>query len=312
MRIIFMGTPEFSVPALTCLHRTENEIVAVYCQPPRPKGRGKKLTPCAVQQTAEQLNLPVFTPITLKHNEQEFNKFKSFNADIAVIAAYGLILPPQILTLPKHGCVNIHASLLPRWRGAAPIQNAIRSGDKQSGITIMKMEEGLDTGPVYLAKPINIYSTTDYISLHDDLALLGSQLIVQFINSLNSGIRLFPKPQSHDGITYAKQLSKIDGKIDWNLTAEQIARQIKAFVVWPGSFTYYQNQLLKIIKAEPFNLNTNFEPGTIIDPSFIVSCGQNQAIKILEIQPAGKRSMTVENYLRGNILHVGTRLGICE
>ncbi len=303
-----MGTPDFAVPALQALYRSGHKIVAVYCQPPRPAGRGRKTTPCAVQYTAEQLNIPVYSPIQLKNQPKELELFRSFNLDLAVVAAYGLILPIEILNTPKLGCINIHASLLPRWRGASPIQTAIWQGDNKTGISIMKMDKGLDTGAIYKVKSIDITSKTTAQTLHDQLSILGSELIVKTITELTYNPHLVPKPQNSKNTTYARQLRKEDGKINWRHSAKEINRQIRAFTPWPGAYCYIDGQLLKIFQTEISLETTNALPGTIITPNFQVVCGQNQILKILEVQLAGKKKMPISDFLKGYLLKPNTRL----
>lgn len=309
MRIAFMGTPDFAVPALQTLHQMGHEIVAVYCQPPRPSGRGKKITPCAVQIAAEKLHIPVYSPIHFKNKPDEYERFKNLRLDIAVVAAYGLILPDEILNIPKLGCINIHASLLPRWRGASPIQSSIWAGDRESGISIMKMDHGLDTGAVYIKEAIPITTTTTAQILHDQLAMLGSQLVTKTLNLLTHNPEISPTPQSSEGVTYARQLNKKDGEINWNLSAVEIDRQIRAFTPWPGTYTFLDGQLLKIIKAKIILENSSAQPGTIIHSDFQVACGQNQILQILEIQMASKKKMAVKEFLKGYTLKTNTKLG---
>ncbi|MDI2090091.1 methionyl-tRNA formyltransferase [Commensalibacter oyaizuii] len=309
MRIAFMGTPDFAVPALRALHQAGHEIVAVYCQPARPAGRGRKIRPCAVQQAAESLNIPVYAPVKLKYQPQEFEQFSSLNLDVAVVAAYGLILPSEMLNTPRLGCLNIHASLLPRWRGASPIQSAIWAGDRQSGISIMRMDVGLDTGPVYFTQSLPITTTTTAQSLHDDLAELGGKLIVQTLDYLHSNPNLPYTPQSSEGVCYARQLVKEDGKIDWSLTAQEIDRQIRALTPWPGTYSFLWDQPLKITKATIGSSTSQSEPGTVITADLQIICGDGQTIQLLEVQLAGKKAMPVADFLRGNVINPGTILG---
>lgn len=308
MRIAFMGTPDFAVPALQALYQAGHEIVAVYCQPPRPAGRGRKQTPCAVQIAAEHLNIPVYSPIRLKNQPKEFKQFASLNLDLAVVAAYGLILPDEILKIPKLGCINIHASLLPRWRGASPIQTAIWTGDQNSGVSIMKMDHGLDTGAVYLAKSIPITAKTTAQMLHDQLAQSGSELILQTLDQLTEDPAFIPTPQPSESITYARQLKKEDGKINWHHSAEVIDRQIRAFTPWPGTYCFLEGKLLKILKAELSSDSSSAEPGTIIHPDFHVACGNHQVLNVLEVQLAGKKKMPITEFLKGHSLKPDTKL----
>ncbi|MDI2113598.1 methionyl-tRNA formyltransferase [Commensalibacter nepenthis] len=312
MRIAFMGTPDFAVPALHALHQADHEIVAVYCQPARPAGRGRKIRPCAVQQAAEALNIPVYAPLKLKKQPEEFEKFKALNLDVAVVAAYGLILPFEMLTTPRLGCLNIHASLLPRWRGASPIQSAIWAGDEQSGVSIMKMDVGLDTGDVYLEDSLPITAQTTAQSLHDDLSALGGKLIVQTLNNLATNPSLIATPQPEKGMIYARQLTKEDGKIDWNLSAKEIDQQIRALTPWPGTYTKFDGSLLKVTKATPSQDKSSAMAGTVTQTSnrLLVTCGDHNRIELLEVQLAGKKAMSVQDFLRGNTLNSGTILGL--
>ncbi|WP_271839182.1 methionyl-tRNA formyltransferase [Commensalibacter communis] len=311
MRIAFMGTPDFAVPALHALHHAGHEIVAVYCQPARPAGRGRKIRPCAVQQAAEALNIPVYAPLKLKKQPEEFERFNALNLDVAVVAAYGLILPAEMLNAPRLGCLNIHASLLPRWRGASPIQSAIWAGDQQSGVSIMKMDIGLDTGDVYLEGVLPITLQTTAQSLHDDLSALGGKLIVQTIKNLIDNPSLTSTPQSEDGVIYARQLTKEDGKIDWSLSAKEIDQQIRALTPWPGTYTNLDGNLLKITKATLSQDKGSAAAGTVHQTSnrLIVTCGDQHTIELLEVQLAGKKAMSVQDFLRGYTINSGTVLG---
>ncbi|CAI3946249.1 Methionyl-tRNA formyltransferase (Fmt) (PDB:1FMT) [Commensalibacter communis] len=306
-----MGTPDFAVPALHALHHAGHEIVAVYCQPARPAGRGRKIRPCAVQQAAVTLNIPVYAPLKLKKQPEEFERFNALNLDVAVVAAYGLILPAEMLNAPRLGCLNIHASLLPRWRGASPIQSAIWAGDQQSGVSIMKMDIGLDTGDVYLEGVLPITLQTTAQSLHDDLSALGGKLIVQTLSNLIDDPSLTPTPQSEDGVIYARQLTKEDGKIDWSLSAKEIDQQIRALTPWPGTYTNLDGNLLKITKAILSQDKGSATAGTVNQTSnrLIVTCGDQHTIELLEVQLAGKKAMSVQDFLRGYTINSGTVLG---
>lgn len=310
MRIAFMGTPDFAVPALQALHQAGHEIVAVYCQPARPAGRGRKIRPCAVQQAAEELNIPVYSPIKLKKQQEEFERFASLNLDIAIVAAYGLILPSEILNAPRLGCINIHASLLPRWRGASPIQSAIWAGDTQTGVSIMKMDIGLDTGDVYQEGILPITPQTTAQSLHDDLSILGGKLVLQTIEALTQNPSLPSIPQSEEGLIYARQLNKEDGKINWTLSAKEIDQQIRALTPWPGTYTFLDGNLLKVTKAIISQEKSTARPGSILSSEgLVVTCGDQQTIELLEVQLAGKKAMSVQDFLRGNAVTSDTVLG---
>jgi len=255
LRIAFMGTPDFAVTALQALIASEHEVACVYSQPPRPKGRGKKVQSSPVHQLAEQHNIEVRTPLNFK-NQNDIDAFQALNLDVAIVAAYGLILPKDILGAPQYGCLNIHASLLPRWRGAAPIHHAIWSGDDETGITVMQMDEGLDT-------------------LHNTLADMGGEMIVNALDQLAKDGSVPSTEQPEEGMTYASMLKKSDGQIDWNQTAEQIDRQVRALNPWPGSN---------------------------------IACGDKSVLTIIELQPENKKVMSVDVALNGGHLIVGNKL----
>jgi methionyl-tRNA formyltransferase len=289
MRVIFMGTPDFSVPVLDALAQ-HHEIVAVYSQPPRPAGRGKKDRASPVQTRAEALGLPVRHPTSLR-NEQAAAEFAALDADIAVVVAYGLILPQNILDAPRHGCLNIHASLLPRWRGAAPIHRAILAGDTATGICIMQMEAGLDTGPVLLRQetPIGPQETT--ADLHDRLSAMGAALIVQALDQLP----LTPMPQPDQGVTYATKIDKSEARIDWSQPAEQVDRQIRGLSPFPGAWCDIGGERVKLLRSR---LATgNGTPGQVLT-GFTIACGTG-AVEILQAQREGKRPADTAEILRG-------------
>jgi methionyl-tRNA formyltransferase len=296
-----MGSPAFAVPAMDALWRAGHEIAAVYCQPPRPAGRGHSVRPCPVQVRAEQLGLPVRSPIKLRTNPEALEAFTSLKPDVAVVAAYGLILPEAMLSEPRLGCMNIHASLLPRWRGAAPIQAAILAGDAETGITIMQMDAGLDTGPMLLQQPVPISDTTTSAVLHDQLATLGAELIVQALKTIPP-----PRPQPTDGVTYAPKLTRDDAKIDWTRPASQIDRQVRAFNPWPGTFTILSGTPLKVLSAA---LATGAgSPGTILDNALTVACGED-AIRLTRLQLPGRSPLDASAFLRGHPVPPGIVLG---
>ena len=302
MRIIFMGTPEFSVPILEKLLNSEHEIVAVYSQPPRPAGRGQKVRLSPVHSLAEKHNLTVFTPENFK-SEKDIDNFKNLNADIAVVVAYGLILPEEILNAPKYGCLNIHASLLPRWRGAAPIQRAILAGDKKTGICIMQMEKGLDTGSVILKKEIVIENSETATSLHDKLSELGSDAIIETLDLYKNND--IPKAYPQEGETsYAHMLTKEEGQINWQEeTAEEIERRIRALNPWPSVWCLYNGdqKRLKILDAKIVEVqNNNYLPATILDKELTISCKNNSAIKLITVKPEGKKAMSGKDFFNGS------------
>ncbi|NNK78050.1 MAG: methionyl-tRNA formyltransferase [Litoreibacter sp.] len=291
MRVIFMGTPDFSVPVLDALMAAGHEVVCVYCQPPRPAGRGKKDRPSPVQARAEALGLPVRHPVSLK-GAQEQADFVGLKADVAVVVAYGLILPQTILDAPRYGCLNIHASLLPRWRGAAPIHRAIMAGDAQTGVCIMQMEAGLDVGPVLLRKAIDIRSDDTTGSLHDRLSGLGAGLIIEALAQLDS---LSPEPQSEQGVTYAEKIDKAEARVDWCQPAAQVDRLIRGLSPFPGAWAMIGDERIKFLQSEVVDLNG--APGEVLD-GLVIACGDG-AIRITRAQRQGKRAMQTDELLRG-------------
>ncbi|MGO2957962.1 MAG: methionyl-tRNA formyltransferase [Acetobacter sp.] len=302
MRLVFMGTPDFAVPALQALHAAGHDIVAVYTQPPRPAGRGKALRASPVHQAAEQLGIAVRHPVSLRKNAEEWDAFKALEADVAVVAAYGLILPQIMLDAPRLGCLNIHASLLPRWRGASPIQSAILAGDTQSGVTIMQMEAGLDTGPMLLREAVDITPATTATSLHDALSALGSTLITKVLAAPHD-----PVPQPEEGVTYAPRLTKEDGRINWQDSATALDRRIRALTPWPGAYTLMADgTVLKIGAAQPLpDLNHTATPGTVLDDALTIACGTG-ALRLTHLQKPGRGMMPADAFLRGFSLPKGT------
>ena len=307
-RIVFAGTPEFSVAALDALHAAGHSIVAVYTQPDRPAGRGRTLNASPVKRRAIELGLPVEQPATLKSPESAAG-LKSHDPGLMVVVAYGLILPQSILDVPRLGCLNIHASLLPRWRGAAPIQRAILAGDTRTGVTIMKMDAGLDTGPMLLVRPIDIGSRENAGSLHDRLAALGAEAIVTAIDSWAAG-SVVPVAQPPDGATYAAKIRKEEAVIDWSRAAGEIARQVRAFNPWPIAETRWQGQQLRIWEAEPCSDGTTAVPGTVVEAAngrLAVAAGSG-SLEVHRLQLAGRNATSAAEFL--NAHHVlGARLG---
>ena len=296
-----MGTPDFAVPILRAAI-PGNEIVAVYSQPPRPSGRGHRTTPSPVQKFAEGMGLPVHTPKTLK-NPTEQEQFRTLDADIAVVAAYGLILPKPILDAPRSGCVNIHASLLPRWRGAAPIQRAILAGDHESGVCLMKMDEGLDTGPVFARQSTPIHEATTAGDLHDALADIGAALIGTWLGKIGDGTAV-PQPQESDGITYAEKIDRGETRIDWHEDAGQVLRMINAFAPSPGAWTMLDEDRVKILGAQV--VPGNGAPGTLLSDQLAVACGVG-AIDIERLQVAGRQPLESKAFLAGRPVAAGAR-----
>lgn len=310
LRLAFMGTPDFAVPALHAVLDSGNHIVCVYTQPPRPKGRGQQPMPSPIHQIALEKGIEIRTPSTLKIIE-EVNAFKALSLDIAIVAAYGLILPQAILDAPKHGCVNIHGSLLPRWRGAAPLQRAIEEGDAQTGITIMQMEAGLDTGPMILKKALPIESKTTATTLHDQLSELGAQMVTETLEILAQNGRLDSTPQPSEGATYAKMLKKEEGRIEWGQNAVMLDRKIRAFTPWPGTWCETESGgRLKILEAVPFlDSFPNAPEGTLLEnPEALVVCGGQTCLKLLRVQPENKKPMSAQDAQHGGYLRVGSLL----
>jgi methionyl-tRNA formyltransferase len=301
MRIIFMGTPDFSVPVLEALVDAGHEIACVFCQPPRPAGRGKKDRPTPVHARALELGLPVRHPERLKSPEDQA-EFAALGADIAVVVAYGLILPQAILDAPRHGCLNIHASLLPRWRGAAPIHRAIMAGDAETGVCIMQMEAGLDTGPVLLREALTIRADDTTEALHDRLSALGAAMIVEALNRLPT---LTAEPQPEDGVTYARKIDKAEARIDWARTAAEVDRQIRGLSPFPGAWCEIGGDRVKLLQSAP--VEGEGVPGTVLDDALSVACGEG-AVRLLRLQRAGKGAQDAAEFLRGRPISPGDRL----
>jgi methionyl-tRNA formyltransferase len=300
MRIIFMGTPEFAVPSLNALVAAGHDVVAAYTQPPRRAGRGKSLTPSPVQMRAEALGIEVCNPVSLR-NVDDQTAFAALNADIAVVAAYGLILPQAILDAPKHGCINVHASLLPRWRGAAPIHRAILAGDGGTGVTIMHMEAGLDTGPM-LATVATEVGTKSIGQLTGELADAGARRMIDVLADLSA---FPPIPQPETGVLYAPKIDKSESRIDFLTSATQVVRQIRAFE--PNAYFEYTGERIRILDAEALVTPDSTRPGTVIDDALTIACNPG-AIRPALVQRAGRGVMVPAELLRGFAIPVGTRL----
>lgn len=300
MRLIFMGTPDFAVPALNALHAAGHDIVAVYSQPPRPAGRGKKLMASAVQLAAEELGLEVRTPVSLK-NEEAQSEFAALYADAAIVAAYGLILPQAILDAPARGCLNIHGSLLPRWRGAAPVQRAILAGDEETGITIMQMEAGLDTGPMLL-KSATVTAGKTAGELTDELAETGANLMVRYLEQPDA---FPPEAQEDDLATYASKITKEEARLDFVQPAIQVERQIRAFNLMPGAFFEHDEARFRIHAADV--TEDKGTPGTVLDDQLTIACREG-AIRPSLIQKAGRPKMPLADFLNGITIVPGTLL----
>ena len=299
MRIVFMGSPDFAVPSLDALVEAGHQILCVYTQPPRPAGRGKGEQKTAVHKRAEELAIEVRCPRTLRdHDEQA--RFAALDADLAVVAAYGLILPKPILEAPKGGCINVHASLLPRWRGAAPIQRAILAGDETTGVTIMRMEQGLDTGPMLLKRETLVDRKTAG-DLTDELAKLGAKALVEWLDRPTP-----PIPQPDEGVTYASKIDKAEARIDWSKAADDVERQVRAFAPSLGAWFEANGERIKLLKAAPAN-DASGKPGEVLDDTLSIACGSGY-IRPLKVQRAGRGVMTPGDLLRGFAVPKGTIL----
>ncbi len=295
-----MGSPEFAVPTLDALVAAGHDVIAAYCQPPRAAGRGKALRPTAVQARAEALEIPVRSPTSLKAPEAQA-EFAAFEADVAVVAAYGLILPQPILDAPKLGCLNVHGSLLPRWRGAAPVQRAIMAGDKVTGVTIMRMEAGLDTGPMLLKREVSIEHKTAG-QLTEEIAKIGASAMVAALARLDG---LPPIEQPDEGVTYAAKIAKDEARIDWTRPAGELARLVQGLAPFPGAWFEIGAERVKLLAAEA--IDDSGEPGEVIDDRLTIACGQGALIPSL-LQRAGKSPMQFDEFLRGFPVAQGTIL----
>ena len=308
LRLVFMGSSDFSVSVLAALLEAGHEVVCVYSQPPRPAGRGQKEQPTPVHAYAQGKGIPVHTPASLK-NPEEKASFAALNTDAAVVVAYGLLLPAAFLDAPRLGCFNVHASLLPRWRGAATIQRAILAGDKESGVTIMKMTEELDAGDILLVDCVSITPETTAQSLHDELSELGARLIVTALSGVAQGT-LAPHPQPQEGITYAKKLAADEGQLHWRRPASELERQVRAFTPWPGAWFEWEAggkcERIKVLSAQMLDgggrMELGAEPGTVMDTALdhtlTIACGKG-ALRISRLQRPGKLAMDTESFLRG-------------
>lgn len=305
LRIVFMGTPEFSVPVLAAIQKAGHNVVAVYSQPPRPAGRGMAEQQSPVHRYALENGLKVLTPITFKSSEDRA-AFAAHEADAAVVVAYGLILPEAVLSAPKYGCFNVHASKLPRWRGAAPIQRAIMAGDKETAVMVMKMERGLDTGPVCLTRTIPITEATTAGVLHDKLSEVGAALMVEALDQLEAGT-LIAIPQLSDGITYAAKIDKSEARIDFGLDARDAIAHIHGLSPFPGAWFEVAHggkvERIKVLRAAV--VDATGAPGTFVDDRLTIACGRG-ALRLIEVQRAGKRPSSADEFLRGFAIAAGT------
>ena len=310
LRIVFMGTPEFSVPALSEIVAAGHEVAAVYTQPPRPAGRGMSERKSPVHVFAEAAGLKVLTPVSLKAAEEQA-AFASHGTDVAVVIAYGLLLPKAILDAPTHGCLNLHGSALPRWRGAAPIQRAIMAGDAETAAMVMRMDEGLDTGPVCLGESIAIGPDTTAGELHDRMALVGAGLVVKALAALERG-SMDCRPQPQAGVTYARKITNEEARIDFGRPAREVHNLIRGLSPAPGAWfevagTSGAVERIKVLRAAP--ADGSGAPGTVLDGALTIACGEG-AVQLLQVQRAGRRPMTAAELLRGYALPAGARVGI--
>lgn len=309
LRVVFMGTPDFAVPTLTEIVGQGHEVIAVYTRAPAPAGRGMALKPSPVHQAADRFAIPVFTPATLR-GEEAAEQFRSLDADVAVVVAYGMILPESILAAPELGCLNLHASLLPRWRGAAPIQRAIMAGDAETGVAVMRMEKGLDTGPVGMAERVAIGPDMTAGELHDRLAPLGADLMVRALAALSRGGLQFT-PQPAEGVTYAHKIANEDARIDWTQPSQAVHDRIRGLSPFPGAFATIDlgrgPERIKVLRSAMVP-DRSGDPGLVLDDALTVACGAG-AVRLLQVQKAGSRAMAADEFLRGVPVPAGARFG---
>lgn len=310
LRVVFMGTPDFSVPTMHRILAAGHQVVAVYCQPPKPAGRGMEERRSPVHVVADREGIPLLTPRSLRTPEAG-ELFRAHDADVAVVVAYGLILPKAILDAPRHGCLNLHASALPRWRGAAPIQRAIMAGDKETAVMVMRMEEGLDTGPVCLSAKLEIGPNIIAGELHDTLSVRGSALMVDALSKLEAG-QLACVPQAVEGVTYASKIDKSEARIDFAQPADEVHNRIRGLTPFPGAWfeaaPHGKPERVKVLRSRWVEAAQG-QPGLVLDDALTVACGSNGGVQLVELQRAGKRPMSVRELLRGFDLKRGTQLG---
>lgn len=305
MRIVFMGTPHFSVPILEALAR-HHDVICVYTQPPRPAGKGYQLRPSAVQMKAEELGIPVRSPKSLKNIDEQV-EFSALKADVAVVCAYGLILPQPILDAPKYGCINVHASLLPRWRGAAPIHRAIQAGDTQTGITIMQMDAGLDTGDMLMKGVVDITDTTTTADLHDVLAEMGADLIIKVLDQVDT---ILHEKQPEEGATYAHKIEKKEGLLDWSKSATELDQIIRAFTPSPGTYFMYKEERIKVLQARVSSEKFLDIPGIVVsEKPLLVACGEG-VLELKRLQREGKKPVSADDFQKGFTLRKGENLAV--
>ena len=307
LRLVFMGTPNIAVPALEALLSAGHEIVGVYTQPPRPAGRGHRDRLSPVHRVASERGLIIRHPNQL-NDSAEALQITSLDADAAVVIAYGLILPKAFLEAPRLGCLNIHMSLLPRWRGAAPIQRAIIAGDSETGVTIMQMDEGLDTGPILSSRSITISHVATSQTLHDQLSALGADLVVETLNFLSVG-EIVAKSQNNNDATYAKKLSRDEGQLDWRLSAAELDRYIRGLNPAPGTWFEHDGERIRVLAAEPVQAIKSTQPGEILDAAPTIACGDGN-LRLASMQRSGKSVLPAADFLRGYTLPIGCVLGL--
>jgi methionyl-tRNA formyltransferase len=308
LRIVYAGTPEFAVPALQALCASAHTVQAVYTQPDRPAGRGRVLTASPVKQCAQAHSIPVEQPVNFR-DDATIEHLRAYQPDVMVVAAYGLILPQQVLDIPRMGCINIHASLLPRWRGAAPIQRSILAGDTETGVTIMKMEAGLDTGPMLKMQGFDLHEQDTAASVHDRLATLGATLLLEVLQDLPAALR-DARAQPEAAVSYAKKLSKEEAQLDWSESAQQLDRKIRAFNPWPVAETRFQDQQLRIWQAQAISMKHHAVPGTVLAATTTgiqVACGSD-VLNITQVQQAGRKTLNAAEFIKSHSL-TGVQLG---
>jgi methionyl-tRNA formyltransferase len=303
LNLAFMGTPLFACPTLIGLLQSRHNIRVIYTQRPKPVGRGYEVMKTPIHQLAEQHTIEVRTPQTLK-NEEEQAYLKSLNLDAIIVVAYGMLLPPEVLSIPNFGCINGHASLLPRWRGASPIHSSLKEGDAETGITIMKMDEGLDTGPMYCKESTPITPFTTFQELHDTLSHISARLMLDVVNAVET---FHPIPQPLEGVTYAPKITKESGRLHFANKAQDLERQIRAFSAWPGCYFPYQGESIKVFEAEVIPFQGKEKPGTVLDNALTIVCGEN-ALRLKTLQKPGKKIVKTQDFLNGYNLPSGTCL----
>lgn len=309
MRVVFWGTPDFAVESLKALINSKHKVVAVITQPDKPKGRGKKVQPPPVKKVSQEYGIPVLQPEKVKNNKELLEKLKEFNPDIFVVVAYGKILPKEIIELPKYKTINVHASLLPEFRGAAPIHRVIMEGKQKTGVCIMEITEELDAGDIYACRELPITDEDDIVSIHDKLAKLGAELLIEVLDKIEKG-EIQKRPQEHEKATYAKPIKKEEGKIDWNKSAREIFNQVRALKVWPKAFTTFRDKEIKILETEIVDEESKGNPGEIVeiqkDRGFVVQTGRGKLL-IKKLQFPSSKPISASDAVKGYHIEVGER-----